>query len=599
VQKKETRMQNFQRAIEVAWIDTAGDPNGKKRNSSEVTDFLEAVRTNDLEKANELLTRGNESKETLLTAKDEDGKNALMHAAYQGNTNAIEAFLAVEDAKLKRAQLTAKDTEGQNALMHAALEDNAEAIEALLSVEDAKLISEQLTATDKDDRNALMHAVRSTRGSAVNELLSVSDELISAQITATDKDGRNALITAANYGNVDAIKALLSVEDAKLKRTQLTEVDEGGKNALMFAVMYGKVDAIKALLSVEDDELKREQLTAKDIYGWNALMHSTIMRNVYVVKALLSVEDDELKRPQLTAQDTEGQNALMHATIMKNVYVVKALLSVEDDELKRPQLTAVDNNGQNALMHAVRSTGGAAVNELLSVSDKLISAQITAKDNFGRNALVIAVSERKHGAIDVLAPYYCHWSFLISFFIESFIEKDESGRKTQHGTNLQQIEVFKKIFDKLVTRIIDGIVSARELAVSYLGDLVQQAVESARPVDDVFAAFTNMRNEATNRLADKRAVNQVMEKAMEMFTKKYYGREYVNVYGEDMLALSMSLMEINDPDKETQTKDEFIAEKLSNPLTVAKIERFLVRHEPDDSPRVLDIEQRISEMQSK
>jgi len=454
-------------------------------------------------------------------------------------------------------------------------------------------------------KGAFLEAARIGDQRTLKYLIEHGSESKTNLVTEKDENGQTALTIAVKNNQPVVIKYILDATNYQLKLAHLTEKFDG-LNLLMFAVTLKSAYMIEKLLAVEK-ELQLAQLTAKDPSGQIALVIAVNSRHAHLITALLRVEKD-VQLAQLTDKNSDGWNALAIAVAHGRQDAINALLEVDED-VQLAQLSARTNDMRNVVMIAAQYYSINEIRMLFAAADKnsnqlkemkeLKHTQLTETDENGNNALVIAKVNGNEGVVEFLVPYYVDSMLLIPMFVSSFVEKDAAGRETQYGTNLRIMPIFNSLFDYFVRQLNDGNVTAREMAVSYLGGLVQQTAEAALSVDDVYATFMKILNGAITKQSDKVNPSKVMREAIELFTEKYYGNEYMNVYGDDMLSLSILLIEMKNQDKEQQTKEAFIAEKLSDPLTVAKIDRFLARHEPDDSPRVLDIERRIAALRSK
>jgi len=508
-----------------------------------------------------------------------DESSALTYAVENGLSDMVDIIIGTGTTDQRTSRLLARDSNGMNCLMRAAEDGRENVVEVILGNSDVPLAKAQLEQRTVTRDTALILASRQGHLNVVKLLL--------PERAADAMDG----LVIQNDG---LETSLTPAEDAW---SELFRENDERENALTLAAGKGYADIVNHILGVVDDTFAKRLLYREGNKNENVLMVAVKTGHLNVIAVLLKNRD--LIKTQVTHKNSDNRNALMLAFSRPNrrrIDVIRALFSV-NAEFIEPQVTQTGPYGRNALMMAIRDGDVDVVNELLSVSTRLVELQLRHRDGLGSTPLD-AAEWKKDDVYNIVASHYYHASLLVPMFI-SYIDPTETESQKLYAYKLRNKDRFKLLFDAVASAIVAGRVTARELAVSYLGDLVQQTVEAARDVDAMFATFMNMIHASIKEQSDHVKPSKVVEQAMELFTKKYYGREYMNVYGKDMLALSMSLMEINEPDKEEQTKADFVTEKLSDPLIVAKIDRFLARHEPDDSQPVLAIEQNISALQSK
>ena len=143
-------------------------------------------------------------------AKDDEGEDALMRAAAEGDEKCLAALIRHSDATAK-----AENGRGETALMIAANFGHAACVALLIPVSNPN-------ATDAHGWTALMHAVSDDQPECARLLMPVSDA------KQEDAQGRTALFHAA-LGRGECLKLLLPVSDPLVR-------DETGQTALMAAL---------------------------------------------------------------------------------------------------------------------------------------------------------------------------------------------------------------------------------------------------------------------------------------------------------------------------------------------------------------------------
>jgi len=374
-QKKEKNMQNFLRAIQEQWVETAGDKDGQMRNRSEIDDFHEAVKKGDVETINRLLERSNESTKTLLLSVVDD-TTALMKAARFGHADAIRALLATKDEKFASEQVIARDKYGLNALMYAASNGHADAIQALFATKKPELVDDQVKARDNFDYNALMIAAMNGNGDVIRALLATTKpELVDDQVNASNTSGSTALMFAAENGHADVIQALFATTKPELVDAQVKARDNFDYNALMIAAQNGHADVIQALFATKDPTLVSEQVNARNKEGNNALMIAAQNGKDNAIRALLATNDEKFASEQVNALAAD-------------------ILFTSDDSLNRLQLLATNNKSRTPLLEAVLNKRLSAVKSMLYGETNPVAEQLQKSDKDGNNALMLAITKK-------------------------------------------------------------------------------------------------------------------------------------------------------------------------------------------------------------
>jgi len=568
--KKETNMQHFQRAIEVVWIDTAGDEDGQKRNRSELEEFIESAKTGDVETINRLLERGNESAKTLLLSNFK-GNTALTMAAIYGDLDVIQVLLGANGSEYAHDQLIARNAMSQTALIVAASNGRDGAIQALLGVNEGKYAHEQLIARTPSGANALMYA--------------------------------------ASNGDPFVVQSLLRAKGGDYAHEQLiARTNEYGLTALMEAVIHGTSQAVQALLGVNEGKYAHEQLIARNEYGLTAFMHAMNRKSVDIIQAILGAKGGDYAHEQLIACDKDGYTALMRAVLYGHIDKVKILLSLSQ-RLVQAQVSKQGNAGQNALMLAVDKKSS-MVRQLLQVDDESNKRQLLCTDRDGTNALIIALLN-ENGLADIIVHRIIALSVFGPFFASSVIERRRDKTYLDYRSIVHRRAVKLLIRTALYVMIpfiptvdaqnqlqlTDGQkpfvnVSARSMASNYWCDVLQYAKDDDLSVDGAEALFKNTLLEVTETEFDseyQKVIDEINRQSLEYFKNTYHGMTYKEVYGDYAYHAMLDTTATED----APSRDSYIRAKEADPLVKARIDRFLNRKLPADSPQVLDIERRI------
>lgn len=239
-------------------------------------------------------------------ATDQNGRTALMLAAWQGGAAKVRALLPLSDPRQV-------DERGVNALMIAAGMGDPERVAALLPVSDPQ-------ARDQDGMNALMHAVRNAKVDHVPMLSLV------CPADLRDRSGDTLLAYALKAGP-RTLQTVLSLVPVDLRNHQ-------GQTALMLAAQAPSRAAqvlLPILLAAGADPL----LT--DDHGMTALHHASRTSEA-ALDLLWDVSDP-------AAKDHQGRTVLHHAARGTSTPALGTVL----DHWPKHRVDEPDANGRTPL----------------------------------------------------------------------------------------------------------------------------------------------------------------------------------------------------------------------------------------------------------
>jgi uncharacterized protein len=284
---------------------------------------------------------------------EEDGADALMHAAKEGKIECVKLLLPVSDTR--RASKN-----GLTALMWAAARGHEEAAELLLPHSDP-------LARGGDNWSVLELAAGVGLTDLVAKLLPV------ANAKAASRSGQTALIAALSGGHDETALALLPFSDADAKTTD-------GRSALHAAAICGEGATVEALLAAGSDPKSKSDIGTP----WLAAMASG---NVKAARILMPFADAQ-------ERGADGATALMRACQrVKMGDFVAELIEMGAD------VNASQNDGHTALMLAATNGAAKTVEILLA-----FGADPFATDHRGMSALHCAAHANNPGAAKLLAP---------------------------------------------------------------------------------------------------------------------------------------------------------------------------------------------------
>lgn len=200
--------------------------------------------------------------EVDINAKNSQGHNALMLAAYCGHLRIVELLIKND------IELEDKDNEGRTALMIAAYQDHSDVIDVLLQA------GAEINTQDELGWTALMLATMQGHTKTVRFLLELQ-----ADTDLTNKNGKKALDIAADKKQFEI---LTLIRENALKNALKNALE----NALIVAACNDRVDDIDSLLQ------KGVNIDARNLSGWTALMLATARGHVETIKFLLKNNAD-------------------------------------------------------------------------------------------------------------------------------------------------------------------------------------------------------------------------------------------------------------------------------------------------------------------
>jgi len=201
---------------------------------------------------------------TGVNSTDEAGRTALMHAAGEGDAQALRRQLS------RGAAVDATDECRCTALMYAATYGHLEAVRCLAEHGAA------VEATSKDGWTPLITAAYNGHLEVVRHLLTRG-----ACIEAADERGWTSLMHVAFNGDNETLRCLLQ------HNASVDTLDSDGRTALVYAAFNGHLDNVRCLLERGAKESKGGPMLegARD----TALLFASIHGHVEVVRLLLEV----------------------------------------------------------------------------------------------------------------------------------------------------------------------------------------------------------------------------------------------------------------------------------------------------------------------
>lgn len=229
-----------------------------------------------------------------IDATDEAGRTALMHAAGEGDPEALLQQLE------HGATVDATDECRCTALMYAATYGHREAVKCL--VEHGAAVE----ATSKDGWTPLITA-------AYNGHLEVVDFLLSrgARIEASDERGWTSLMHVAFNGDNQTLRCLLE------SKAHVDALDSDGRTALVYAAFNGHLENVRCLLQSSGKENYEPPVDgARD----TALLFASIHGHVEVVRALLEVAaaSQETRHAALKLAADHGHHAVVELLVRRS-----------------------------------------------------------------------------------------------------------------------------------------------------------------------------------------------------------------------------------------------------------------------------------------
>ncbi|EFO65510.1 Kinase, NEK [Giardia lamblia P15] len=354
--------------------------------------LMAATRNNDLDAIRIFV-----DKRLGIRKHDNNGTTALMVAAEQGNTEAVELLVAKEKRLLDNNGRTAlmyasisghlpvvelllqhekgiKDKDGHTALTLALDNNHLDIVRLLLKHEkDAARWSPLICAVATGNLEAAKNylGIRTKRDSSGNTAIiiaaKVGNENMVELLDPTDNCGITALMRAAASGETQLVKALIPIQ-AKRKTSALRYHEVGtksckfnsGSTALMFAARFGQEEATRMLAGSE--------LGMTDNWNTTALMHASVDGRSCVVPFLLQ---------EAGMQSSDGYTALMIAS-ERDHSGVAALLHHKEARMQNEELWT-------ALMIS-------AVHGYTSITNLLIEHEMRMQDKNGTTALMKAAA---------------------------------------------------------------------------------------------------------------------------------------------------------------------------------------------------------------
>ena len=401
--------------------------------------FLDASYFGHLACAKVLLDDG-----TVVTKKDEGGRNALLLATIGGQTSMVEWLLSLPEFSLEDP-----DDAGMTPLLLAAWLGHLALAKALLEQ------GASMAAKDHLGRNALLLAVEEGHLKMVSWLLDQPE----FTLNDLDEKGLKPLLLAARLGHLAMVQALLH------RGASIEARDRHGLTPLLLAARLGHLTLVQFLLEQGASTLVRDR------YGHNILLLAAYNGNCSMVDWLLeqpgiNLEDrDEGITPFLmaagrghldlaqallergaspTVKTKVGCNALLLAAVGGHAMMVDWLLS-------QPDLSSEDSNNegltpltQELSVHERDDAGNTAI--LLAALEGNISqiewllnqgADLGDKNHFSRNVLSLAARTGHQSCVEWLITQGC-----------SVLKTDSTGNNAlmlaEKGGHLPLIQYLQK-----------------------------------------------------------------------------------------------------------------------------------------------------------
>ncbi|KAH6909766.1 hypothetical protein BKA70DRAFT_175659 [Coprinopsis sp. MPI-PUGE-AT-0042] len=267
---------------------------------------------------------GSDNLRNLNQGTTKQGETALHLACMQGNSNAVEELLQLDDILVN-----ALDIAGTAALMLAAGLGHEEATRVLLARPDIRV-----NAADEHGRTALIWAARNGHKGTLSLLISHPD----IDVNQADDSSYTPLIKASETGNGGINTLLLSHPDVDVNAADWLE-----RTALIIAAGNGHEGTVKLLLSHPN----LRDVNARDTFGQTALFHALSygLRYAGTAKLLLS-------HPQVdvNVEDMDGRTALNRAAKDRKEDVVGLLLTHPSIRVGTKELEAARAGGHDGIV---------------------------------------------------------------------------------------------------------------------------------------------------------------------------------------------------------------------------------------------------------
>jgi len=214
--------------------------------------FLQYVRAGRL-RAIEACLNDEENTNSLLNAKGDNGRTALMVAALYGHTEMVR-YLYEQGAKRQPPlDINEKDNIGQTTLMLAALYGHTKTVRYLCEQGAKRQPPLDINEKDNVGRTALMWAAVSGQTETVQYLYEQSAKRQPPlDINAKDNIGKTALMLAALYGHTKTVRYLCEQGAKSQPPLDINKKDNNGRTALMWGARFGLAEIVQYLCDLKD-----------------------------------------------------------------------------------------------------------------------------------------------------------------------------------------------------------------------------------------------------------------------------------------------------------------------------------------------------------
>ncbi len=253
----------------------------------------------------------------------EGGSTPLIEASKNGHDKVIQLLVA------SNVNAKATDVDGMNALMHAAYMKNTNAVKLLLLY-----TSIDINAIDKFNNNALIYCLKAEYEFKYKEHF---------KSHFSNEGGSNALnirsttypfqkpisyqnISNASF-NIEILKALLE------NNADVNLIDKNGKTALIYATSLGNGEAVKLLLNANPN------INHVDCFGITALINAVRLNKIEAAIELINAGadincKDNLRSSALTFPDILGNKEIMKNLISKGASLDTYLLEISSKKIQ-------------------------------------------------------------------------------------------------------------------------------------------------------------------------------------------------------------------------------------------------------------------------
>lgn len=300
----------------------------------------------------------------------EDGKANVNDKSSYGITPLISAAAAGNDEVVSYlishgADVTAKDDLGKTALLHAVKADNPKLIASLITLD-----NKAVNLPDNSGNTALIYAAQNGFDNNVKQLIAAGANA-SYRNPAT---GLSPMAAAAAEGHDDTIRLL-----AKTGKADVNISDLSGRTPLFYAVEQNRPSAVRTLILLGAD------VNAQDNTGVTPLMRATAKDRPECVQILL-----RNKKTNPNIKDRQGRTAMTYSAYAPGTEAAKALLAagaapnVLDNAKNTPLMNAIKAKNDRTALFLIQqgadlTAANAAGQNAFTLTEEYLPQSATAR----------------------------------------------------------------------------------------------------------------------------------------------------------------------------------------------------------------------------